>query len=208
MDEVRRLIAAVDWTAVSHAYGPATDTPRHLEALLDERTRVAAFDELLGSIWHQSTVYDATVQAVPILAEIARTHRDAALHPLLLLVVCAEADDRRAEARVPTRTAIGRELQSLVDVTIAEGEDGPMELWPLTAALTALLPHVPLSTASMKSVEAIWGGDAEAVFLTIRAIARGADHDEDIYLSPLGELSWQIASERAAERGIEVFASD
>jgi len=205
MDEVRRLIAGVDWSAVAHAYGPATGTPRHLEALLSEEQRLAAFDELNGSIWHQSTVYSATAAAAPVLAEIARRAREAALHPLLLLVLGAAADRRSASARAATRDAVAREVQSLVDVTIAEGDDGPTHLWSLTAGLAALVPYAPLTEASSTALKELIGGDDAAVFLSIRDIARGRDHDEDIDLAPISELSWRLAYDDASEQGIRVF---
>jgi hypothetical protein len=204
MDRVAELIAGVDWAAVTHAYGPATDTPEHLAALTADG-RLQAFDRLLGSIWHQSTVYSATVAAVPVLAEIARTRRAAALHPLLLLVVCAEADDRRSPARSATREAIGTELQALVDVTLAEGEAGPTYLWPLTAGLAALLPHASVSGQSYAALRELLGGTPAAVLLAIRDIARGRDHDDDIWLSPISELSWQLAYDDAHAEGLEVF---
>jgi hypothetical protein len=62
----------VDWSSLRHAYGPATDVPGLLRALLsasaDERKH--AIGQLFGNIWHQGTIYPATAAAVPWLYEL------------------------------------------------------------------------------------------------------------------------------------------
>jgi hypothetical protein len=61
------------WDRLSHAYGPAVDTPELLRqaASSDEEVAKEAVSELYGSIFHQGTVYPATVVAVRFLAELA-----------------------------------------------------------------------------------------------------------------------------------------
>src|SRR3954468_9391577 len=109
--DIEPMVRAVDWPSLSHAYGPAIDTPGHLRALLaEDADRVAAYDELNGSIWHQNTVYDATVAAVPILSAIARTAASPSYYALALLLVCAEAGDPGATYRDATREAVAVEL--------------------------------------------------------------------------------------------------
>jgi HEAT repeat protein len=68
---------AIDWAALSHAYGSAEDVPELLRALVsdDEETRHGALDALYGNIWHQGTIYEATGYAVPFLFEIAADER-------------------------------------------------------------------------------------------------------------------------------------
>jgi hypothetical protein len=57
----------VDWTSLTHAYGPADDVPRCIRALASRRKkkREKPLWELFGNIWHQGTVYEATAAAVP-----------------------------------------------------------------------------------------------------------------------------------------------
>jgi hypothetical protein len=208
VERISGAIASVDWNSVSHAYGPAVDTPAQLRRLLDEHERVDAFEQLVGSIWHQSTVYPATAQAVPILAEIAYSHRASALHPLMLLVVCAEAGDRRARARAATREAVAEHLPRLVDVTVTEGENGRTCLWPLTAALAALLPAAPLSNDSYAAFSELLRGAEAEVFLSIRDIAAGREHPDGVALGPISELAWRLAYDDAKDRGVQVFAED
>jgi hypothetical protein len=64
----------IDWASLQDAYGPATEFPRRLRAVLssDKAVRESAFGELLGSIVHQGTVYEATAFAVPFIIEILR----------------------------------------------------------------------------------------------------------------------------------------
>ncbi|MFE9688715.1 HEAT repeat domain-containing protein [Micromonospora sp. NPDC005806] len=65
----------IDWAGLSHAYGTAEDIPDLLRALAseDEDEVGEAFDEIVGSIFHQGDVYPATVPAVPFLVELAST---------------------------------------------------------------------------------------------------------------------------------------
>jgi HEAT repeat protein len=63
---------AIDWAALTHAYGSAADVPGLLRALAskNKEQRENAIYELYGNIWHQGTVYAATAVAVPFLYEL------------------------------------------------------------------------------------------------------------------------------------------
>jgi hypothetical protein len=63
----------IDWESLSHAYGPAIDTPQLIRDLCseDQETVSRASSDLAGSINHQGSVYTATVAAVPFLVEAA-----------------------------------------------------------------------------------------------------------------------------------------
>ena len=63
---------SIEWSKISHAYGPAADVPNHIRALLSPNTKEfeSAIHQLLGNIWHQGTVYEATAYAVPFLYEV------------------------------------------------------------------------------------------------------------------------------------------
>ncbi len=82
---------AVDWTALEHAYGEATDVPDIVRALAsrDERVRDQAFREAYGTIYHQGTRYSSTPAAIPFLIELASQPDAPGLADLLdLLVHC------------------------------------------------------------------------------------------------------------------------
>ena len=62
-------LSEVDWAGVADAYGPATDIPCFLRALVsdDADHRDFAAEMLFQTIWHQGTVYSASATAVPFL---------------------------------------------------------------------------------------------------------------------------------------------
>jgi hypothetical protein len=57
---------------VEHAFGPASDTPGHVRALLsdDPEVRADAADSLWGTVNHQGSLYPATRYVVPFLLEL------------------------------------------------------------------------------------------------------------------------------------------
>ncbi|MFI8420636.1 hypothetical protein [Streptomyces sp. NPDC085479] len=65
----------IDWTALQHAYGDASDVPEMLRGLLsaDADEREGALDALYGTVHHQGDVHDSTVACLPFLFEIATT---------------------------------------------------------------------------------------------------------------------------------------
>jgi hypothetical protein len=91
-------IAQVDWEALSHAYGPASDVPALLAAVAvgDDPTRQAAWWELWGNIHHQGSVFEATLPAVDPLIALAswRAHPDR-VQALWMLHEIARAEDVR-----------------------------------------------------------------------------------------------------------------
>ncbi len=66
------------WSDLYHAYGVATDTPRHLAALVgdDRQARAAAIEHLFGAVIHHGTPWSATA---PVALEVARLLRDPSL---------------------------------------------------------------------------------------------------------------------------------
>ena len=64
----------VDWSKLSHAYGPATDVPELLRALIDPATTTAERKRvqraLYGNVIHQGTVWSASSRVVPFFVEI------------------------------------------------------------------------------------------------------------------------------------------
>jgi hypothetical protein len=81
----------IDWSKISHAYGPASDLPDMLRALAsgDTKQRQEALWELHGNIWHQGTVYEATAYAVPFLLELVEKNHADSLEVLALLALIA-----------------------------------------------------------------------------------------------------------------------
>jgi hypothetical protein len=65
-------LETIPWDHLQHAYGAATDTPHHLRQLVtdDPVQFETAFEELNASICHQTTLYEATIYAIPFIVEI------------------------------------------------------------------------------------------------------------------------------------------
>ncbi|MEV4481863.1 hypothetical protein [Micromonospora coxensis] len=106
----------IAWSELAHAYGSAHDTPGLLRQAGSKDSEVAsqAISDLHGSIFHQGTVYPATVTAVPFLAELAAgaaNRRDEFAWMLGML-----ADDRHAhgDAFSRVRAAVTAQLELLV----------------------------------------------------------------------------------------------
>ncbi|MEV6812719.1 hypothetical protein [Micromonospora sp. NPDC051296] len=107
---------SIDWDELSHAYGSAHDTPELLRQAGSDNSEVAseAISDLHGSIFHQGTVYPATVIAVPFLAELAAgaaNRRDEFVWMLGML-----ADDHHAYGAdfAWVRAAVNAQLELLV----------------------------------------------------------------------------------------------
>lgn len=62
----------IDWGAIKHMYGPATDVPSHLRALAsdDHTVRLHAYESLSNHIHHQGSVAEASAETVPFLVQL------------------------------------------------------------------------------------------------------------------------------------------
>lgn len=81
-------IDTIDWKSLSHAYGDASDVPDLLRDLLsnDATARESAAKELFTNIWHQGTVYSATVHALPFLIDVLESDETPDQESVALLV--------------------------------------------------------------------------------------------------------------------------
>jgi hypothetical protein len=68
-----RTLDDVPWAELTHAYGSAADIPEHFRLLTspDRQIRDGVFENFYGNIFHQGSVYPATVAAIPFLIEAA-----------------------------------------------------------------------------------------------------------------------------------------
>jgi hypothetical protein len=67
-----RMIDEIDWKTLEHAYGPATDTPAHLKALMsaDADARDAAAAHIVGAVLHQGFPASATAAVARIVTRM------------------------------------------------------------------------------------------------------------------------------------------
>ncbi len=80
----------IDWAALTHAYGSATDVPARLRAFAFWDGEQDDWDEvvegLFTTIYHQGTVYGSTAVAVPFLIKMVADRRIKRRHWLLVLL--------------------------------------------------------------------------------------------------------------------------
>jgi hypothetical protein len=94
----------LDWSATSHAYGPATDIPGLLQTLRspEERLRTEALNDFRVRVLHQDSLYPAAAAAVPYLIDLLADDGapDRTLgHELLAAIVSSEQIDRLPGSR-------------------------------------------------------------------------------------------------------------
>lgn len=79
----------IDWSRLSHAYGPADDVPDQIRMLrsADQKQRERARWELCGNIFHQGSRYEATAYAAPFMLELLGDPKTPELSELLELLV-------------------------------------------------------------------------------------------------------------------------
>jgi hypothetical protein len=67
-------LEAINWHELEHAYGEADDVPDLLRNLASPNAKIRqdALSELYSNIYHQGTVFEATVYAVPFLLELSQ----------------------------------------------------------------------------------------------------------------------------------------
>lgn len=81
---------SVEWADLTHAYGDASDVPNLIRSLLSpsKQTRESSLEELFGNIWHQGTVYEASVHALPFLIDLLRMPETPDPESVARLVAC------------------------------------------------------------------------------------------------------------------------
>ncbi len=119
----------VDWASVSDAYGPASDIPALLRALISDNPDHREFACVLlhQTIWHQGNVYSATATAIPFLYNLLEAdgqHDKEAIAGLLALIADGQPSFLHCEtdpkAAAFWRSALDKVGKSL-DAEIAEG---------------------------------------------------------------------------------------
>jgi hypothetical protein len=149
-------VADVRWDDLYHAYGPATDVPMQLRAVIvgDEGTREEAWWNLFGNIHHQGTIYEATVAAVPTLLGLANwvEYPDRAL-ALMMLREIAAADGVHvwrygSNDELVTLVDEQRRIYPLLRGGLCDGAMGLLDEWrgeepPIKRSLLWLLSALP-----------------------------------------------------------------
>jgi hypothetical protein len=113
----------IDWSALEHAYGEATDVPDILHTLSanDERWEEAD-SQLLSSVLHQETVYSSTAPAMKFVAKLAAAPQLSGGRRLSLLYTLFIAGSQQAiaEAGAYELGDIGPEVRDAVVSQVGE----------------------------------------------------------------------------------------
>ena len=82
------MLDQIDWGQLQDASGPAGATPVRIRKLASRKKRIRdrALDELYFTIYHQGTIYDSSVAAIPFLLEIVASTEVADRTPTLELL--------------------------------------------------------------------------------------------------------------------------
>jgi hypothetical protein len=130
-----RGLDEVGWDELSHAYGKALDTANLLRqaALPDDEAAKEAVSELYGSIFHQGTVYPATVAAVPFLAELALAAPHCRAELVWMLGQLADPEHAHGDEFPDVRAAVVAQLPVLLAL-LADGDHEVREAAAYAAA--------------------------------------------------------------------------
>jgi HEAT repeat protein len=164
-EDVLRGLDAVDWRALSHAFGPADNVPGLLRGLISEDADVrwGAYDELTNAVWHQGTVYSVSARVVPYL--IAMLHSpdtpDKRLPAMLLALLADGSSGLEVHATGDSPTAVrmrawlveeGRDLETELALERAWVEETRLAVGE---AVPLLLPFLGDDEAGVREVMAL-----------------------------------------------------
>jgi len=142
----------MDWSSLSHAYGPAVDMPEILvRAEIESRDGsepCSAWFELWSALCHQGDCYSASYAAVPVLIRIAQLPAYADRYDPLLLAASIEV--ARLEGRGP---ALSQFLSASYSEALRQGEG--LALQALRQSLNAD------ARTAFEGCVAAFGGDGE-----------------------------------------------
>ncbi|WP_285572968.1 HEAT repeat domain-containing protein [Streptomyces sp. RTGN2] len=125
---------SVDWSSMSHAYGPAVEVPAWLRGMAspDPEARDKAFNDFYSAAHHQGDVYPCTAASLPFLfamADDAATPDRASIVQLLLSIGSESADRSEGLYFSPdgTESTAGADSLSLIreraDIFISHSND-------------------------------------------------------------------------------------
>lgn len=122
-------ISKVDWGALVHAYGPATEVPDLLRGLAANDDRWGDLhNEFVGAVLHQGSTYSASAPALQVLAELANAPGLAPKRRLDLLYTLFLAGSSSAQADAYGYRADDHATE--VQTTVIGAVDQLLMLWP------------------------------------------------------------------------------
>ncbi|WP_439380949.1 hypothetical protein [Amycolatopsis lexingtonensis] len=177
----------IDWGSLTHAYGPATDTPGHLAALTsaDVDAQNAALDHLDAAVLHQGFPESATAPATRVVARLLAEGRVSPRVRVALVEFIgwvAEATERSAGSAHfdglvgPLRRAITESYP--VVAGFLDDADPALRKWAVLAAVSCVkTPALADRRAALAARLRRWADDpSEERALSVRQLGElGAD---------------------------------
>ncbi|MFG1654255.1 hypothetical protein ACGFIE_30405 [Micromonospora sp. NPDC049275] len=188
----------VSWNELSHAYGEALDTPNLLRqaASPDEEAAQEAVSELNGSIFHQGTVYLATVAAVPFLAELALAAPHGRADLAWMLGQLADPQHAYGDDFPDVRAAVVGQLPALLAL-LEDGDQEVREAAAYAAAQAGTIPEPLWQTWWAETSEPVQASLALALGLIDPAAAEPVLADLVLRAAPLVRVAAAVALLRA-----------
>ncbi|MEU8284224.1 hypothetical protein AB0C01_07780 [Micromonospora sp. NPDC048905] len=188
----------VGWNELSHAYGKALDTPNLLRqaASPDEEAAQEAVSELNGSIFHQGTVYLATVAAVPFLAELALAAPHGRADLAWMLGQLADPRHAYGDDFPDVRAAVVGHLPALLAL-LADGDPKVREAAAYAAAQAGTVPEPLWQAWRVEATEPVQASLALALGLIDPAAAEPVLADLVLHAAPLVRVAAAVALLRA-----------
>lgn len=181
----------IDWTALEHAYGDASDVPGWIEGLADSATVEQSLHELWGAVLHQGTLYDSTAPAMTSIAAALGARRTADAEStawLLLMFADAVHDYEQVDNDAETADLVRSARASLIGIAALVRplicDDGP------EAAAAALLQSAAFPADA--TAPAVDSTVLDA--LAVRAESRPAGQVEQACVAALTTLGADAAS--------------
>ncbi len=103
---------SIDWAALEHAHGAASDVPPLLRAALSENIFESgfAFKLLHETIWHQGIVYEASAHVVPFLFKMLKSPETPDKTNVAFLLASLALGESEHNWGISTREAVGEDL--------------------------------------------------------------------------------------------------
>lgn len=109
-------IDEIDWQSLHDCYGPATDVPALLRAVLSsvEDHRNFAIELLDQTVWHQGTIYEVTSYVVPFLQKMLLLPQTPDKDTVAVLIASyVTGNSENNQWITQTRVAVGKDLALL-----------------------------------------------------------------------------------------------
>jgi hypothetical protein len=186
--EIARLIDEVDWRRLSHAYGPATNTPRHLAALTSssQRARMDALLHLDEALLHSGFPDSATAPAARVVSRmIAADEVEADVRDEIVCFLGEVAYATRTLRHDPSFAALIPELEA----SVVEGYRAVVGLLDHDA------PEARLRAAETVTEQVLLPGlaaERPALVARLRERLQRPDGDRHVWVQLLGNLDEDV----------------